>query len=80
MTEIIWRQAGEECRTGTCLDHRRWSVGDYLPLAWGNGERLLLRIERRVVPMDDAENVQLRCVIAAEDVRAEIFGESDCEQ
>lgn len=74
MTEIIWQSVGLEHRAETYQSHYRWNIGDFLSVVH-NGQRLLLRVEERVVPVDDEEHVQLRCVIAAEEVRARIFGE-----
>jgi hypothetical protein len=74
MTEIIWQSVGLKHRVETCLMHTQWMVGDLMPIVH-HGQRLLLRVEERVVPVDQDEIVQLRCVIAAEEVRARICGE-----
>lgn len=75
MTDIIWGSGDKQFKSETYQSHYRWNIGDYLSVTHG-GQRLLLRVEERVVPVDDEEHVQLRCVIAADEVRARIFGET----
>lgn len=75
MTFIMWTSAGIKDWIETDLSHTCWQVGDLIPIEH-EGKRIVLRVDRRVVPLDESEPSELRCVIADEETASEITGEA----